>query len=258
MEKITYQICCLCINLLERQKKKSGRPDKISKDEYLKEILYVLRTGIQWRELRTKLHWSTYYKKFCKWANAGVFSNTFKLLNKIIKKGKYLKDTSYQTLYIDATMVKNVRGHDLTGVNHYDRGKKGSKISLLVTSEGIPLNLEMVSSNVHDLNAFEKQIKRIKIVGSRIIGDKGYTSKRIKESLKKDGIKLVTPAKKKQKTRNTEEEKNLLKKRSIIENVFSWIQQRRRIRIRYEFYSKYYKEFYYLCLIEVILKKDII
>ena len=177
-----------------------------------------------------------------------------------MKKGKYLKDESYKTLYVDATMIKNVRGHDSIGINHYDRGRKGSKMSLLITKEGIPLNLKMVGSNVHDLTAFEEQIKEIKIkfIGSRIIGDKGYSSKKLKESLEKDDISLITPAKKNQKKRNTDIEKTLLKERSVVENVFSWVQQRRRIRLRYEVHGKYYKEFYYLCLIEIIMKKGII
>jgi transposase len=262
MESRITQICLICLNLLDRQKKKSGRPEKLKKEAYLKEILYVLRTGIQWKELRSELHWSTYYKKFCKWANSGVFRTSFELLHKIMRKGKYLKESSYKKLYIDATMIKNVKGKDLIGVNHYDRGKKGSKISLLVTKEGIPLNLEMVSSNVHDLTAFKTQIEKIKIkfMGSRIIGDKGYVSKKLKESLEKDQINLITPHKKNSKNKNSknknsDENRELLRDRSLVENVFSWIQQRRRIRLRYEVHSKYYLEFYYLCLIDIIFKK---
>ena len=219
-----------------------------------------MRTGIQWNQLRTPLHWSTYYKKFCKWSENGIFSSSFKLLNKILRKNGYLNQESYKTLYIDATMIKNVKGKDEIGVNHYDRGKKGSKISLLITKEGIPLNLKMIGSNVHDLKAFESQIKDIKIkyVGSRIIGDKGNSSKRVKDDLKKEGISLITPSKKNQKSSNTKLEKTLLKERSVVENVFSWVQQRRRIRLRYEVKKLHYQEFYYLCLIELILKKNLL
>ncbi len=31
----------------------------ITLDEYLNEILYVLKTGISWRDIRSKINWST-------------------------------------------------------------------------------------------------------------------------------------------------------------------------------------------------------
>lgn len=260
MNSLVYQVCSLSIQLLDRNKKKPGRPEKLRKYDYLKEILYVLRTGIQWNQLRGKLHWSTYYKKFCKWAKHGIFSSAFELVQKVLKRSGFLNENSYKTMYVDATMVKNVKGTDLVGINHYDRGRKGSKMSLLVSKEGIPLNLKMVSANVHDLRAFQEQIKTIKIkfVGSRIIGDKGYSSKDLKKTLKKNHISLITPTKKNQKSKNSSEEKEALKVRNLIENVFSWVQQRRRIRLRYEVKSIHYLEFYYLCLIEIIVRKKII
>ena len=75
-------------------------------------------------------------------------------------------------------MIKNIRGHDQTGVNHYDRGRKGNKVTVLVTSSGIPLAVTFDKSNVHDLNLVEQTIDQVtlKIIGSRIIADKGYVS----------------------------------------------------------------------------------
>ncbi len=135
------QLILMYVNLLDRFKIKSGRPEKLKRSEYLREILYVLKTGIQWNQLRSKLHWSSYYKKFSKWSKQQVFSTCFEILTKILKKSKYLKRNSYETLYVDSSMIKNVRGRDKVGVNHYDRGRKGSKSSLIVTREGIPLNI---------------------------------------------------------------------------------------------------------------------
>ena len=71
----------------------------------------------------------------------------------------------------------------------------------------------------------------IKIVGSRLIADKGYNSRRLKDHLRSKGVQLIYPAKRNQIVRNTQEEKELLKTRNIVENVFSWIQIRRRIRM---------------------------
>lgn len=254
------QIILMYVNLLDRFKIKSGRPEKLERFEYINEILYVLKTGIQWNQLRSKLHWSTYYKKFTKWARLNVFSTCFKILNQILKKSKYLKNSSYETLYVDSSMIKNVRGRDKVGVNHYDRGRKGSKSSLIVSREGIPLNMKIFGSNIHDITALEEQISNlnIRIVGSRLIGDKGYNSGRLKNELGLRGINLIYPRKRNERIRTSDEEKSYLKGRYIVENVFSWIQNYRRIRMRHEVHSLYYFELYHLCLIDVILKKIII
>ena len=251
------QIILMYVNLLDRFKLKTGRPEKLERAEYLKEIMYVLRTGIQWKNLRAELHWSTYYKKFTKWANQGVFKTCFEILNKILKKGKYLKRESYKDLYVDSSMIKNVRGCDKTGINHYDRGRKGSKSSLIITRDGIPINMKLFGSNIHDVTALRNQIDnlKIKIVGSRLIGDKGYGSRRLKNELNEKGIELIHPYRRNQREENTEEEKELLKGRNLVENVFSWIQNRRRIRMRHEVKSIYYIELYHLCLIDLIMNR---
>ena len=48
---------------------------------------------------------------------------------------------------------------------------------------------------------------------------------------------------------------DLLKKRSIVENTFSWLQNNRRIRLRYEVSSKSYNSFYHLAMIDLIMNK---
>ena len=85
-------------------------------------------------------------------------------------------------------MIKNVRGWDGLGVNHYDRGRKGNKVSLIVTSDGIPLSMNLTSSNIHDVHLVNDLIDRIhiKIVGSKLVGGDGkikITSEIVKSPL---------------------------------------------------------------------------
>ena len=129
-----------------------------------------------------------------------------------------------------------------------------------MTRHGIPLSMKVFGSNVHDVTALSEQIQNleVKIIGSRVIGDKGYNSRKLKSQLNESGIKLIFPAKKNQKVKNTEEEKSLLKDRNIVENVFSWIQMRRRIKLRYDFYQYSYAEFYCLALSDLIINKGIL
>ena len=50
-------------------------------------------------------------------------------------------------------------------------------------------------------------------------------------------------------------ELKLLKQRYIVENTFSWLQNYRRIRIRYEKQSNTFLQFYYFAMANLICKK---
>jgi transposase len=92
-------------------------------------------------------------------------------------------------------MTKNINGYEYIGPNHYDRNKNGNKISIVVTKSGIPLGLKLEPSNIHDINIVNDTIDNIsiKIIGSRIGGDKGYISTDLKNNLKKNkDINLIT------------------------------------------------------------------
>lgn len=59
---------------------KRGPPTKISRHKIFNYILYVLHTGMQWDELRTKrneIHWSNVYRWHNKWSKDGSYRNLF-------------------------------------------------------------------------------------------------------------------------------------------------------------------------------------
>ena len=96
-----------------------GRRNKYPLKHYLETIFYVLKTGIAWRDIKANLHWSTYYKKFKIWANNGLFKLMHISILELAKQTKKLTNHHIEQLFIDSTMVKNVKGVDLLGKNHY-------------------------------------------------------------------------------------------------------------------------------------------
>ena len=106
-------------------KSKSGRKNKLPIDDYLSVISYVLKTGIQWYNLREPLHYTTYHKKFIKWNKHNIFQNAFYLLLKLMKLKNILDNDELKNLFVDCSMIKNVKGVDLIGSNHYDRYRNG-------------------------------------------------------------------------------------------------------------------------------------
>ncbi len=58
-----------------------GPDTKISKYKIFNYILYVLHTGIQWKELKTyknEIHWSNIYRWHNKWSKDGSYEALFK------------------------------------------------------------------------------------------------------------------------------------------------------------------------------------
>ena len=199
-----------------------GRPDKEEINHYIDVIFKVIKTGIPWKILNEKLHFSTYHKKFVKWNNLDLFENIHKIIIKLLNN-RNLLFIDNKDLYIDSTMTKNINGSEFIGSYHYDRNRNGNKISIVVTKHGIPIGLKLETSNVHDVNIVNDTIDNIyiKIVGSRLGADKGYISSTLKNNLKVNkNIDLITCNKSNAKSNiNTIEENNFLKGRYIIENT---------------------------------------
>lgn len=238
-----------------------GRPDKEEIDHYIDVIFKVIKTGIPWKTLNEKLHYTTYFKKFSKWNNLNLFENIHKIIIKILNN-RDLLFVDNKDLYIDSTMIKNINGYEYLGSNHYDRNRNGNKISIIVTKTGIPIGIKLAPANIHDINLVNDTIDTIdnisiKIVGCRIGADKGYISKELKEKLKNDkNIDLITCNKRNSKNYiNTLSENIFLKGRYIVENTNTWIKDYRRVNNRYDQKALNYEQIIFFTINNIILNK---
>ena len=69
-----------CYILPHLKKRVKGPKPKLSFYKIFNYILYVLHTGIQWDQLRTRrneLHWSNVYKWHNRWSKDGSYENLF-------------------------------------------------------------------------------------------------------------------------------------------------------------------------------------
>ena len=87
----------------------------------------------------------------------------------------------------------------MTGPNPTDRGKKGSKIHLIVDRRGLPLSLGISAANLHDSQALIPLVRGIPPIRSRrgprrrrpgkLHGDKGYDYRHLRRWLSSRGIR---------------------------------------------------------------------
>lgn len=232
---------------------KTGRKCSKPVKHYIEQIFQVLNTGMQWRAIRNDLHHDTYRKKFKQWSDLNLFENAFKTIIPKLRQKGLLPNTETKDLIIDSSMIKNILGQDVIGRNHYDRGRFATKVTLIVTSSGIPLAMTTSAANNHDVNFVTETLDKvtIKTVGCRLLGDKGYISNPLKQELKKRKVHLITYRRQNQ-TPNHPFEMQILNKRVKVEHTFSWLKNNRRLRLRYEKKIKYFESFIYLGLLRII------
>lgn len=116
-----------------------GRPREVAPREIVNAILYLLKTGIQWRMLPAEFpKWKTVHHYFTRWRSSGLWKAIYELLRQSerARKGRALQPTAG---CLDSQSVKT--GRYCTAERSFDAGKKvaGRKRHLLVDTEGLPI-----------------------------------------------------------------------------------------------------------------------
>jgi putative transposase len=127
---------------------KGGRPRMPDRQAFAA-ILYVLRTGIQWNALPRELGAdSTVHDRFQEWARAGFF---VRLWEAGLLAYDELVGLDWGWQAADGALAKAPFGAAAVGPNPTDRGKQGTKRSLLTEGAGIPLAVVVDGANRHDM-----------------------------------------------------------------------------------------------------------
>lgn len=243
----------------------SNSLQKYSLTQYLVDILYVLKTGIAWRDLRSKINWNSVYKVFCKLVKYKLIEECYQtMLNKYLVKQQ---QTKLEIILTDTTFIPNKNGEELIGQNYYYNRKKGTKVSLITDAKGITLDAKCYKGNRYDSKILEDHIDTIKktnpIKGSRtkkykrhFLADAGYDSKKLKEKLKKLGFTpVIAKNKRNSKKKVVKVDKTyrkLYKKRLKVENTIKRIKENRRMINRYERKIENFKGFLFLTLTKLM------
>jgi transposase len=126
----------------------------------------------------------------------------------------------------------------LTGPNPTDRAKLGSKRHLICDRQGIPLAIQLTAANWNDSLQALVLVDAIPCLqGERghprhrpncVLGDRGYDAEAIRRGLR---ARHIVPWLAK---RNTAHGSGLGRCRWVVERTFAWLNQFRRLRVRYE------------------------
>ena len=242
----------------------SNKHQKYKLDEYLTDILFVLKTGIAWRDLRSHINWNSVYKIYIKLNTFNIFSISYtSLLHKYIQRSPNKK---LRYILTDTSFIPNKHGHNVVGYNKFYNRKKGTKISLITDSNGIALDVKCYSGNRYDSTILLDQFRNCNLVQYNhnanqnyyFIADAGYDCHAIREKvIDMNYVPLIRQNKRRIKDKNkiiilSKSKKEILKKRIKVENTFNKLKVNRRLLNRYDSKIETFKGFIYLALIKII------
>ena len=204
-------------------------------------VIYVLRTGCQWRAIPREVYAAptTVHGRFRRWAEARLFERIWRVMLEYYDQQLGI---DWKWLTLDGCITKAPLGGEETGRSPVDRGKQGTKRSVLCDGRGVPLSVVVTSANRNDKTVALQTIDEMVVERPErrvyrlhhICLDKGYDYRDVIEGmLERDFILHL-------KKRGIKEEPTVSggrkypARRWVVERTNAWHNKFRRLLVRWE------------------------
>jgi transposase len=137
-------------------------------------LWYVLATGCRWQDVPPQMGCSgrTAHRRVKAWQQLGIWDRLHVDLLGLLRKADRLDP---DLVVVDSVIVRAFGGGEATGPSPVDRGKSGSKHTVMVERHGVPLVIQTDGANASDHN----QIFRIVVDFPKVAGKPGRPSMRL-------------------------------------------------------------------------------
>ena len=124
---------------------------------------------------------------------------------------------------------------------------------------GFPVAVHATAANPHEVTLVQDTLNErfLRNKPKRLIGDRAYDSDQLDEELASQGIEMIAPHRQNRKKRTTQDGRVLRRycRRWRIERLFAWLQNFRRLVVRYEYHVQNFIGFVYLGCILILLRR---
>ena len=145
------------------------------------------------------------------------------------------------------------------GVGKTKRGK-GTKIMGLTDAFGLPIAVDTTSASPHEVTLVDTTLDAcfLEHVPEKVIGDRAYDSDKLDQRLARQrGVDLIAPHKGNRKKAATQDGRPLrrFRKRWKVERLFAWLQNFRRLVVRYEYHLQNFLAMVQLGRVIILLRR---
>ena len=212
---------------------KGGRP-AADKRRVVEGIFWILDNGAKWKDLPRRYGpKSTVHRWFKRWAQEGVFERL------MLGCGSLVEEAGGFKLYecgVDGMFAKAKGGGDGIGCT---KAGKGVKVMVIVDAQGLPAAAYTTNASPHESGLVQELFGFMVPDGlpERLLGDKAYDSDKLDGELAAQGVEMISPHRSNRRPeRRTQDGRPLrrYKRRWKVERTFSWLQNYRRLCIRWE------------------------
>lgn len=232
----------------------SGRgPRPMCRRQVVDAILYVTRSGCQWRMLPHDFpKWKTAYNIFRAWRNDGTWRRVHDSLREKVRKSAGKKPTPTVAI-VDSQSIRTAEGGEERG---YDAGKKiaGRKRHIAVDTLGLVLTVTVHGAYWQDhdgavfvLTQLKQHYRRLKIV----FADAAYGRNGLPEWVNETFGWLLHTVLRPVGVRGFV----VLPKRWIVERTFAWLNRYRRHAKDYEKTTSSAEAFTYIAMINLMSRR---
>jgi transposase len=126
-------------------------------------------------------------------------------------------------------------------------------------ASSVPLALHTESASPHEVTLVGPTLESafVKEKPERLIGDKAYDSDPLDETLREQGIEMIAPHRNNRKKKRSQDGRKLrrYKRRWKVERLFAWLQNFRRLVVRYEYKEENFLGMAQLGCIVILLRR---
>jgi transposase len=222
---------------------RTGRP-RADDRRTIEGILYVLITGCRWQDLsRAYGAPTTVWRRLRRWGGEGVWERIWRAaLAALDVQG----DLDWTMAFLDGSFAPAKKGGDNVGLT---RKGKGTKWMLVIEGNGLPLGFHLDSAARAEVKLAEQTLDTISVVRPRgrprqrpekLVADRGYDSSAFRRALRRRGIAMCIPPKRRPSTWRAKRGRPVLaskddyRQRFKVERSFAWLGNFRRVLIRWE------------------------